>query len=136
MTWIDEALAFWKAENIELSPPASLEQIRQVETIVGYTFPQDFVDLYLCVDGFLKWEWNKAMFSLFNLERALEEHNFLKNKDFIPFCDYLINSHQIGFKKDKQGIFKDYGGNYGDELICQTFEEAILLINTDSYLIY
>jgi hypothetical protein len=133
MNWINEALNFWKAENVKLSPPASLEQIRQVEEIVGYTFPQDFVDLYLRVDGFRDWHTLENLFSVYPLQKIVKEFEANQNSNFVPFCDYLICSHEIVFWKDRQGIFK----SYEDEIpICQTFEEAILLINIDSCLIY
>lgn len=133
MDWINKALNFWKAENIKLSPSASLEQIKQVEEIVGYQFPQSLVDLYLQVDGFRDWDMLNNMVSMYPIERIVEEYKNNDDEIFVPFCDYLIRCYEIGFRKDKQGVFKSYDN---ETPICQTFEEAILLINTDSYLIY
>ena len=51
----------------------------------------------------------------------------------VDFCDFLINSHCIGFFKTAAVVFKDVNPNFA---IALTFEEAIELINIDSDLIY
>ena len=146
METIPEIIEQWKAERIQLNPPATLEAIRRAEEITGYTFPSDFKKLYLVADGFKDWDWRSNMFSLSPLQRIIDEYleqlsrsrsaspyQQEQAKDFVGFCDYLINSHQIGFLKNRNGVYKSY-----DEFnpIAQSFSEALSLINKDAELIY
>jgi hypothetical protein len=73
------------------------------------------------------------MFSLWPVDRIIEEYNSSSDKNFIGFSDYLINSHQIGFTKDRNGIYKYHNK---PELIADTFEQGIHLININSEIIY
>ena len=144
METISKFIEQWKSEQIQLSPPATLEIIKRAEDIIGYTFPSDFMEIYLIADGFKDWDWRQNMFSLWPLQRIIDEYlEQLKSnispyqheqaKNFVGFCDYLINSHQIGFLKNRTGIFKSY-----DEFnpIAQSFLEALEHINNDIDLIY
>jgi len=143
---ISEIIQQWKVEKIQLNPPATLDAIKHTEDTVNYTFPSDFKELYLIADGFKDWDWRPNMFSLWPLQRIIDEYlealsrNNGKSsyqdehaKNFVGFCDYLINSHQIGFFKNKIGVYKSY-----DEFnpIAKSFNDALQLINKDTELIY
>ncbi|WP_374464873.1 SMI1/KNR4 family protein [Chryseobacterium sp.] len=131
---IDKIKEKWANESIKLNPPATPEAIKAVEEIIDFQFPDDFREFYLNLDGFADSDWTKNMFSIWSLSRILEEYHHEKNKSFIVFADYLINSHHIGFVKGKKGVFKNYGEV--PELIADTFSEAILLINSDADILY
>ncbi len=131
---IDTIKETWISENIKLSPPATTEDIKAVEEILDFQFPDDCKELYLKLDGFADWDWTKNMFSIWPLARILEEYHNESDKSFIVFADYLINSHHIGFVKEKNGIFKNT-----DKIpvkIADTFSEAIFLINSDADILY
>ncbi|PWN61504.1 SMI1/KNR4 family protein [Chryseobacterium viscerum] len=131
---IDKIKEKWTSENIKLNLPATLESIKITEEIIDFQFPDDFKELYLKVDGFADWDWTKNMFSIWPLAKIMEEYHNEHDKSFIVFADYLINSHQIGFVKGKNGIFKNT-----DEppvRIAYTFSEAIFLINLDADILY
>ena len=123
----------WKSENVELNGPASIESIAEAERTLNFTFPSDFKDLYLKADGFKNYDWQANMYSIWPIDRIITEYKENNIENFVGFCDYLLNCHQIGFRKDRLGIYKSY-----DEFnpIAQSFEEALLLINSDSNLIY
>src|SRR6185436_8020209 len=120
---ISSIISQWEAEEIELGQSATLESIAEAEKIIEFSFPSDFKNLYLKVDGFKNLGWRSNMFSMWPIHRIVEEYLQDSKKNFVGFCDYLINSHQIGFFKDRIGVYKSY-----DEFnsICQTFQEVIL----------
>ena len=131
---IDKIKETWVSENIKLNPPATPESINTAEETINFRFPDDFKEFYLKLDGFADWDWTKNMFSIWPLARILEEYHNESDKSFIVFADYLINSHHIGFMKEKKGVFKNIGGN--PELIAKTFSEAIFLIDSDADILY
>ena len=133
LNWTDDILQQWKSEAISLNPPSSINDIEETEKNIEFNFPKQFKELYLLVDGFKASDWRTNMFSIWPISRIIEEYKLNENKNFIGFADYLINSHQIGFFKDKDGIYKDYDGS---NPIAETFEECIKLINSDATLIY
>jgi hypothetical protein len=73
------------------------------------------------------------MFSFWPLEKIIDEYKASDDKSFIGFCDFLINSHSIGFIKDDFAIYKSYERQCP---IAATFKEAVLLINKSSDRIY
>jgi|SRR5476651_2182357 len=136
--WIQDAIDCWNSSNTDINPPASISEIENVEIVLKFKFPEDFKQLYLVVNGFENYEWQEHMFSFWSLDRIVEEYKEFSDNDFIGFCDFLIVSHCIGFRKSKQGIYKDYPTiDYKAwEPIAQSFEEVIGLINTNSGDIY
>ena len=132
-TWVEGIFAFWKSQNIQLENGAPEITIAESENIVGIKFPQSLIELYKVVNGFKNWDWNENMFSIWPLQKIVDEYTASKDKNFVGFCDFLINSHCIGFLKNANGIFKDINPNLA---IASTFEEAIELINSNSDLIY
>jgi SMI1 / KNR4 family (SUKH-1) len=136
----------WAAEGINLNHPATLGDIQRAEEILGFIFPSDFKEIYLLADGFKDGDWRTNMFSLWPLQRIIDEYleelnrnneisqyRNLHARNFIGFCDYLVNSHQIGFFKNTSGVFKSYNEF---SPIALSFQEALQLINNDSDLIY
>ncbi|WP_288438684.1 SMI1/KNR4 family protein [uncultured Chryseobacterium sp.] len=131
---IDKIKERWKSENIKLNSPATSEFIEVTEEAIDFQFSDDFKKLYLKVDGFADGNWTINMFSVWPLAIILEQYPNENDKSFIPFADYLINSHHIGFVKGKSGVFKN-----ADETlvkIADTFSETIFLIISDADILY
>jgi hypothetical protein len=131
--WINDAISTWQKEGVKLRPGVLETYIAEMEPWLGFTFPQDFYEFYKVVNGFEGHESNQEMFSLWSLETLWEEYSGSEDTEFIGFCDYLINSHQIGFIKGKPGIYKDYSRI---EKVADSFREFIELLNTGSDLLY
>ena len=93
-----------------MNPGASPDLISDVEAGIGFTFPAGFRELYTGVNGFADYDWRENMFSIWPLERILEEYISCNDSSFIGFSDFLIHSHAIGFVKTQPGVFKKYGG--------------------------
>jgi hypothetical protein len=72
------------------------------------------------------------MFSIWTLERIVEEYEKTQYKSFVPFCDFLIDSHRIGYLKTESGTYKDIDLTK----VANTFEQTIQLIIEDSRLLY
>ena len=132
-SWIGYAINNWKSAGIELNPGTSIEVIKEAERKIGIQFPGDFKEFYLEMNGFIDRDWTPTMFSIWPIERILEEYNSGDDCIFVGFCDFLINSHLIGFEKGRNGVFKDYE-TY--EPIAPSFADLIYLINSDADIIY
>jgi hypothetical protein len=131
--WIAPIIAQWTDEAICFNLGASIAEIHDAEKKIGFRFPETFKIFYLQVNGFKRNEWISNMFAIWSLERILEEYHDSRDKNFVGFADWLINSHQIGFVKGQEGIFKYYDS---PEKIAETFEAGLMLINQDSKLLY
>jgi hypothetical protein len=133
LNWADSPISDWINSGIRLQPGLSLEAIKSFEVQLDFPFPPDFVEFYRKVNGFEEFDWNKHMFSLWSLERISKEYQEDKNSNYVGFCDYLINSHSIGFIKNDTRVYKSYNQL---EPIANTFREAIELININSDSLY
>jgi hypothetical protein len=108
----------WKREKISLNGPASEFHIVECEAAIDFQFPDDFRNFYRICSGFTDWVMDSKMLSLWPLQMIREE-NFKPN--FIAFADYNVNGSQIGYMRDRKGIYHDY--NF--EKFCDTFDEFI-----------
>jgi hypothetical protein len=135
-TWISLAIEQWAADDIKLSAPATSERIAATEQAVNFVFPEAFKKLYLQVDGFVDWDWTSNMFSIWPLERILEEYQQSPEKHLVGFADWLIRGIIISFIKGQDGIYKSYDLESEPVLITTSFSELIHLINSDSERLY
>ncbi|WP_044212491.1 hypothetical protein [Flammeovirga sp. OC4] len=78
------------------------------------------------------------MFSIYPLERIKKEYDEHTDKDFIPFCDYLVNSHQIGLYKKNKRVFKKYENSYEylNDKVADDFKASMIEILLNSENIY
>lgn len=136
--WTDIVLRYWRAEKVELNLGATKEAIESAEAELDFMFPEEFKELYLKVDGFNDWDWLPNMFSIWPIERILEEYKSDNKKEFICFADYLINSWKICFNKSNAAIFIVYDKIVEEKpkYITDNFFESINLINSNSDKIY
>jgi hypothetical protein len=133
LPWTDQAISHWVSKGIKLQEGAPEEKITLLENILSFKFPADFSELYIKVNGFADWDSNEGMFSLWPLEKIFEEYHANGDINYIGFCDYLINSHTIGYDKTDGRIFKDYNTT---QPIAETFRHFIQLLNSDDDLLY
>ena len=134
--WIREAIKLWEDYGVKMNPPATAADVEKAETILSYVFPDDFKALYAVVNGFVDYDWQEHMFSFWSLDIIIEEFAKNHDKNLIGFCDFLIMSHVIGFKRNAAGIFNDYSFLPGEGFIAETFKEAISMINSGAREIY
>lgn len=137
-TWTNKVVDLWRTQNLKIGKGVSLDIIDKAEQYLSIKFPESFKELYKKANGFSEMDWNEHMFCVWSLERMTEEHDYKRHPDFVGFCDFLINSHWIGFVRDRPGIFKRYDlKGYSDpEKIADSFEDAIDMINTNAEIIY
>ena len=132
-SWTDKVIEDWKRSKTKMNPGLSLPEILSVESILKFKLPTDFIELYQKVNGFRDLDWNEHMFSFWPLERIIAEYKDNGEDGFVGFCDFLINSHSIGFLKNDLTICKSYDQQ---QPIATTFREAVIMINNSSDSIY
>ncbi len=135
LTPLDKIIEHWRHTQLKLNDPATIDLINDTQQKISFHFPDDFTNFYLKVNGFKDLDMTNEMFCVWTLERIVEEFEKSNNKNFTPFCDYLIDSHRIGYLKDNLEVYKDY---YDEKMykITDTLEETIKLIVIDSELLY
>ncbi len=134
---LSEIITHWKLSGIKLNDGARIEKINALEGELNFSFPASFKDFYKEVNGFKDWDWNENMFTIYPIERIRKEHSESINKSFIPFCDYLINSHQIGFDKTNGKVYLDYPLEGGArQKVADTFTQSLIEIVKNSEKIY
>lgn len=133
LCWTDQPIFYWTEKGIKLQAGISVDKIYDFEKLLDFAFPQDFVDLYKKVNGFQDFDWNEHMFSLWSLDRIVKEYQEDEDKNYVGFCDFLLNSHSIGFFKTDIGVYKGYDQTRS---IANGFQDCILLLNLNDDLLY
>jgi hypothetical protein len=127
--WVEAAKKGWLSIPIKIQPGVPRELIATVEAAIGFSFPDDMRALYQVVNGFKDGDWAQGMIFLWPMEQIREEYKMNGDPNFVGFCDFLINSHAVGFHKARPEIYKSY-----DEFnaIAHTFIQVINMINRNS----
>jgi hypothetical protein len=116
----------------------SVKQIAKLEEELKFQFPKSFRDFYQLADGFRNGHLSQHLLTIWPLSNIAETHDEMVGDPigpggFMPFCDYSIHCHYIGFIRGREGIFKSYDST---EPICASFEEALAMIRVGAANVY
>jgi len=131
--WADGIVTEWKKLKVPLNPGTTRHEIRNVENLVGFTFPPAFHVLYRKANGHNDFMTLPGSYSVLPIEWIVEEYIKDDDKDFIPFADYMIRCWQIGFRKNEPGIFRNIDQR---RPVATDFAQAIDFINADDDRLY
>ena len=119
--------------GVNIASGTDRKSIDALQKELDFVFPNDFQGFHLMCNGFLDRDMDNHYFSIWPFDRLTEEYEQEKKKDydFIPICDYLINSHWYGYIRGRKGVFKDFNRKAP---IAKDFKEflKLLLINSDN----
>ena len=135
MMSFEAIIRLWQTQGVQLNTGSSHELIAEVEQHCQFTFPLAFKEFYRLANGFRSNDWTPDMFSLWSLEKIQAEYEASDEQILLPFCDWLIHSHHLGFVKDKPGIYKMYG-TVEEKPICENFEQVLEWIALGSQELY
>ena len=88
LSWTDQAISIWISKGIKLQNGSSVDKVSDLEKLLDFSFPKDFIDLYLKVDGFEDFDWNEHMFSLWSLDRILKEIKKRETQIILAFATF------------------------------------------------
>lgn len=102
------AIEYYKQIGVNIASGKSVIEIKEIQQELDFKFPDDFKEFHSICNGFLEWDMDNYNFSIWTFDRMTEEYEKEKKEDyeFIPICDYLINSHWNGYIRNRDGIFK------------------------------
>jgi hypothetical protein len=89
--------AHWQSAKIQLLPPVDPTKIDQAFTALNFPLSDDVRRLYATHGGFVRYEWDEKMFSLWSLDKIAEDRSE-RGGDILYFADFLISSHEYGFR--------------------------------------
>lgn len=89
-------IAFWRADGVELRPPASIAALDALERKHSIRLPPDFRELYQRANGMTDYDDDRNFVSFWSLER-IDEENGVKIIDssdgrwvYVAFADAVI----------------------------------------------
>lgn len=126
----------WQTSEVKANAPATNADFEKAEVDLDFKFPDDFKALYQIVNGFKDLDWQEHMFTFWPLEVIIQEFEDSSDKNFIGFCDFLLNSYSIGFVRNRPGVFKSYDYVENEECVAKTFQEIVGMINSSNDNIY
>lgn len=127
---IPQIIQVWQSQGVQLQTGATVEAIAAVEQQIGFVFPESFKEFYKLANRFANRGWTPELFHIWPIEEIGSEWELSQEKEFIPSCDFLINFHQIGFLKNKLGLYKRYKDKAA--LVCADFAQLLRLIVADA----
>jgi hypothetical protein len=96
-----------KEQGIQLYGSSSIQDIRTFTTKVGFSLPNEFVELYMLSNGF---ECDEDIFRIVPLEEILMLKDY--SKTTFGFAEYLTRCDiwKVSFYQDKSYLIKDTRG--------------------------
>jgi hypothetical protein len=99
----EKLIEAWRQESIRLRPPATLEEIADCERHISFSFPADFKNFYLQVDGFEPPDMDDRDLNLWSIDQI--KAAFDPDYEFIAFVGGWFNVRMFGFIKGESGVF-------------------------------
>ena len=114
----------WQQEGIPLLAPIDPAAVRTELSKNGQRYSDDVVDLYSITGGMANDEMDSHCFSMWPFDKVISKN---KERSYLAFADFLIDSHWYGFvyeSKARSKVCVDYF-KHGTELeiIADSVEE-------------
>jgi hypothetical protein len=122
----DLLLEYWQQAELKFNAGAGPAAIQVLEDHLKFSFPADFREYLLEINGMEDYEWDADMISFWSIERMKKEYDEDSSMP-IRFADYLISSHAYGFIPNDENVYTDYS----PEPVASSFVEFIHLYLTD-----
>ena len=94
MRGLDQVLRIWRAAEVPLNPPASVEQLRELSQLFGGELPPDLHALYSAANGMdhnAMDDWNVSFWSIDRITRE-QDVDLIAERRWLAFADFLIYS--------------------------------------------
>ena len=121
---VEGVIRFWQQDGIPLLAPMDPVAVRGELSKTGQRYSDDVVDLYSITGGMANDEMDSHCFSMWAFKKVISIN---KERSYLAFADFLIDSHSYGFvyeSKARSKVCIDYG-KHGTELeiITESVEE-------------
>lgn len=103
MRGLEQVLTAWRADEVLLNPPASVEQLRQLGQLLGGDIPSDLRALYSAANGMSEYATDRWNVSLWSIERVNREQDIdvIAGRRWLAFADVLIYSWCFRISPDR-----------------------------------
>ena len=122
----------WRREGVELLPACEENEVIQKLGSLDHMLSRDVVDLYCTTGGMADGEMDEKGWSLWPLERVVEEHRLFPLPT-LAFADFLIDSHLYRLKWESvetSSVYIDYGVGEPKQ-VADSLDEFFHLYLTD-----
>jgi hypothetical protein len=102
-------IAWWRANDVELLPPATDDEVREAFRKLGHPVSRDVIELYTQVGGFVDYSCD-ICWSFSSLARLVEDNNV--GGPLCSFADWLIGSHDYRFmyeSEETSAVYIEWG---------------------------
>jgi len=107
--------------GIEVNPPATITDIANFESQIGFELPNDFREFYLTCNGF---GCNEDIFNIIPLQDIIQ-HQQDYGENWFYFAEYMIYSDMWGIRRATTGQFEIFNGSYPDKTITTSLVEFL-----------
>lgn len=90
--WVDIKILIWKKDGVKLNNAATPEIIADTQSKLEFIFPEDFINFYKKANGFIEWDIIGNMFSIWSLEKIVQQYKIggAKKKFLFPFATIVL----------------------------------------------
>jgi hypothetical protein len=106
---LERAIQTWQRMGIELLPPADEHKVHAAMEQIGQRASADVIQLYGTTGGFIDYEMDASLWSLWSLERVRQE-NAATDVPRWAFGDYSISAFHYHFQYENELVSSIWWG--------------------------
>jgi hypothetical protein len=123
---LDKVKEHWLSENIVLAPSCDKEVIHKQFRYLGVNATPEILEVFSKLNGFAEDDMDSECLSFWTIDKIVRENQmgWVKDRLYVHFADFLIDSHTHAFKINDSGsasVYCHWDSSYVVK-ICESFQ--------------
>jgi hypothetical protein len=134
MNALETVIQQWRSEDVRLLLPINESVIEKRLGDLGRACSSDVLAVFSLTGGMEDGDSDSHMFSLWSFQKVIAE-TARYTRPYIPFGDFLIQSHLFCFKYENQersSVLVDHVNGEEPTLVAESVEEFFTILKSDA----
>lgn len=107
---LERVRSHWVSENLGLACPLNRDALFERLLTVGVRATPEVLEVFSTLNGFAEDDMDSECLSFWTVDKIVRENQlgWVKDRHYVHFADFLIDSHTYAFKIDDSGSTSVY----------------------------
>jgi len=123
---LDKVRSHWVSENLVLASPLDRDDLYERFLTLGVSATPEILEVFSKLNGFAEDDMDSECLSFWTVDKIVRENQmgWVRDRLYVHFADFLIDSHTYAFKINDSGsssVYCHWDSSYVVK-ICESFE--------------